>query len=135
VGNTGSAVRQADVTSAGGAGTGNRPPVDGDLTAGISVTTDSTELSQQKETGPGMATVPAMRVSTDVTGGMGSDTGDEQGIGSGADMDPSIARGDMASTGTPQQAGLGGPSSGNSMDVDPAAGSGMANPADMGDQG
>jgi hypothetical protein len=70
-----------------------------------------------------------------VTGGMGSQTGDEDGIGAGADMDLAGARGDAASTGTPQRAGLGGPSSGAQMDVDPAAGSGMANPADMGDQG
>ena len=70
-----------------------------------------------------------------VTGGMGSQTGDEDGIGAGADMDLAGARGDAASTGTPQRAGLGGPSSGSQMDADPAAGSGMANPADMGDQG
>jgi hypothetical protein len=105
-----------------------------DLSDVSAVEVDSTELSDQQETGPGMGTASAMRIS-ETTGGMGADVGDDEGMGAGADMDLATSRGDAPGTGTSQRAGLGGQSSGSSMDVDPAAGSGMANPADMGDQG
>lgn len=104
------------------------------------VVTDSSDLSSTRtEAGPGAGTSSAMRVSdvegagnADITGGMGSGVGDEQGFGQGADMDPQTIRGDAASTGTNQRAGLGGRSSGQEMD--PGSGAPFANPADMGEQ-
>ena len=121
---------QAEQSTAGqGGGT--------DMAGGARTTGSIDAVGNLTDSGAGRGTAPAMRVTneTDATAGMGTGTGDDDGIGAGADMDPSIARGDMASTGTAPRAGLGGPSSGNTMDADPAAGSGMANPADMGDQG
>jgi hypothetical protein len=122
---------QAEQSTAGqGAGT--------DMAGGArSVTGPIEDLGNLTDSGAGRGTASAMRVTneTEATGGMGTGIGDDDGYGAGTDMDPSIARGDMASTGTSSRAGLGGPSSGNTMDVEPAAGSGMANPADMGDQG
>jgi hypothetical protein len=67
------------------------------------------------------------------TGGIG--VADDEGVGQGADMDPTSASGGRAPTGTSPRAGLGGTSSGKTTANDPTAGSGMANPADMGDQG
>jgi len=124
-GNTGSEVRQADLSSPGESA--------GTEAWGADYAAD--DLSGARtDSGAGRGTAPAMRMA-DITGGMGSDTGDEDGIGAGTDMDLSGSRGDIAGTGTPQRAGLGGPSSGTDMDTDPAAGASMANPADMGDQG
>lgn len=105
-----------------------------DLADATHVDVDSDELSDELETGPGMATTPALRISDEVTGGMGSDVGDQEGIGQGMDIDPEAARSEYPATGTSQRAGLGGRSSGQEV-FDPAAGSNMANPADMGDQG
>jgi len=122
---------QADQSTAGeGAGT--------DMAGGARSATGSIgDVGNLTDSGPGRGTASAMRVTneTDATAGMGTGMGDDDGYGAGADMDISAARGDMAGTGTSQRAGLGGQSSGNTMDADPSAGSGMANPADMGDQG
>lgn len=100
-----------------------------------SVDVDSSDLNAGRtEGGAGRGTAPALRISSDAdTGGAGV-AGDE-GFGQGADMDLTTAGAGDAPTGTPPRAGLGGTSSGDTMDVDPTSGSGMANPADMGDQG
>lgn len=71
----------------------------------------------------------------DITGGMGASTGDEDGMSQGGDMDVAAARGDVPATGTGRRAGLGGTSRETGIDLDPAAGSGMANPANMEAQG
>jgi hypothetical protein len=119
VGNTGSPVRQADMGSYG-------------QSAGI----DAWGAGEAGQIDQGTGTGTSVTMGTgDVTGGMGSGAGDDDGFGSGGDMDAATMRGDQASTGTPGRTGLGGTSSGTDMSAPPEAGSGMANPADMGDQG
>jgi hypothetical protein len=90
------------------------------------VEVDSITTSNRENFGQGMATTPALRTST---------TGGDDGISQDADMDTTTGRAESTGTGTSPRAGLGGPSSGTDMSVPPEAGSGMANPADMGDQG
>lgn len=85
-------------------------------------------------TGSGQGPASAMRID-EPTGGMGSEAGDSDGIGSGPDTDPATIRGDSPATGTPRRAGLGGPSSGSRTDLDPSASAPFANPADMESQG
>jgi len=113
-----------------GYGAGNATTVD----AGPIEPDANSVARYQQGTGPGLGPASAMRVA-DVTGGMGSDTGDKDGIGQGLDRDPTSERGETPSTGTNPRAGLGGRSSGNETDLAPSAGAPFANPADMGDQG
>lgn len=84
--------------------------------------------------GSGRGPVSAMRID-ELTGGMGSGTGDSNGISQGTDTDIAASRGESQSTGTRQRTGLGGPSSGSATNLGPEAGAPFANPSDMGDQG
>lgn len=134
VGNTGSDVTTGAMGSAGeGAGTGNWSR---DIASpNASVLADSSDVSDDlPQRGPGGGTTPALRISSDA-GDPGSGIADDEGFGQGSDMDLTTTSGGTSPTGTPRRAGLGGMDSGDTMANDPAVGSGMANPADMGDQG